>query len=92
MKCFEHARVSNRLQRELTNVLVNKGIHVELKKWIPHITIGRNQTGIRVRVFEQIEIRPVTWTVHSVEIVASELLSDGPKYTVLESCKLSHST
>lgn len=92
VKCFEHARASNRLQRELTDALVNKGIAVELKKWIPHITIARNKTDQRVKGFEQIVIKPVTWTIHSIEIMASKLLPDGPEYTVLESCNLSSRT
>lgn len=88
VKLFEHKRISNRLHKELSDELLNKGVPVDLKKWMPHITLGRNKSGQRLRGLNTTDILPLTWSVSTIEIVKSELTSDGPHYTTLNSYKL----
>ncbi len=55
----------------------------------PHITIARIKSRIsadalRLNDFLSVEYEPIRFTVNQVELVQSELLQTGAKYTVLE--------
>jgi 2'-5' RNA ligase len=90
VKAFEHTRMSNRLQKELTDRLVNKGIQVDLKIWKPHITLGRNKLGIKLNGLENISVSTITWNVEHIEIMESLLSKQGAKYNLIEVYPLTH--
>ncbi|MFA6426850.1 MAG: RNA 2',3'-cyclic phosphodiesterase [Candidatus Magasanikbacteria bacterium] len=89
-KVFDHSRISNRLQKELTDALVNKGISVDLKIWKPHITLGRNKMGFKLAGLQDIVLENVSWQVDSIEIMESKLTIEGSSYSIVESYRLTN--
>jgi 2'-5' RNA ligase len=60
------------------------------KPFKPHMTVGRAKVKIYASLFDRILWEPVDYRVIQVELIKSELLPQGPQYTVLETFSLSH--
>lgn len=84
------------LRKDLERSLLDQGVHfpLEMKKFKPHITLGR------IRAWDWRRIEPderpeaeeeinMEFKVDSVEVMESKLKRGGPKYIILESAKLS---
>jgi len=94
----EESEELGKIQKDLENSLLAcsiKGMEIENRLWIPHITLGR----IRVWEFRQIEPeeRPeidedidLSFELNSIEVMESQLKKGGPEYTVLESAPLAN--
>jgi len=81
------------LQCALVDAVRGVGIAAEDRKFHPHFTLGRVKfchDGKALRhALEQTELRPLSFPVNSIELIRSELLPSGPRYTVLFSAPLS---
>jgi len=94
----EESEELGKIQKDLENSLLAcsiKGMEIENRLWIPHITLGR----IRTWEFRQIEPeeRPeidedidLSFELNSIEVMESQLKKGGPEYTVLESAPLAN--
>jgi len=88
-----NGKISDELRILQENIEKSLGIFVASKKiFRPHITLGR----IRKNKWEAFKTTPRIFSkfslivpVESIEVMASDFSSDGPEYTILESCPLS---
>lgn len=81
-----------KLQKDIDNSLEPFGFVRGKRPFSPHLTIGRVRDG-RVKknlraVFEQIRIEPGSFEAENVTFYKSDLMPEGPVYTVLKSIKL----
>jgi 2'-5' RNA ligase len=68
-----------RLHERLCSRLDDEGFALDARRFRPHVTLAR---GAR-RAPPRAEIAPIAWTVHTLALVASELMPDGPRYREL---------
>jgi RNA 2',3'-cyclic 3'-phosphodiesterase len=85
-------KVSEELRILQENVEKELKIFIASKKsFRPHITLGRirnhkwNAQKEKPEIFAKF---PLNLPINSVEIMASDFASDGPEYTIIESCPL----
>lgn len=68
--------------------LTKTGFSREKRSFKPHITLGRfkmkSKPEVPVVIPENFDLKPVTIEVNEISIIKSDLLSSGPKYTVIE--------
>ena len=77
-----------RLQKELRRGLLNLGLEVDDRNWVPHITIGRvKDYGLKFSI-PNMQIEPIEWEVNSIDLMGSELRPAGPEYSVIRKFKL----
>ncbi|MBI5222423.1 MAG: hypothetical protein HY980_02920, partial [Candidatus Magasanikbacteria bacterium] len=67
------------------------GLGQEDRSWKPHITLARNKGDGFINGLDAVKLKKVVWKVESVELIKSDLLSSGPRYTTLLCCKLGRS-
>lgn len=79
---------ARKIHDELSNALCNIGLEIENRRWNPHLTLGRDKFGDKIIGFEQVQIKNISWQVDKIELIESELLPNGPKYTILENFSL----
>ncbi|MBL8029411.1 MAG: RNA 2',3'-cyclic phosphodiesterase [Fibrobacteres bacterium] len=59
---------------------------IDEKSFRPHITFGRTKRPIKMPISKAFPAwRPLSCTVDRIDLVASELTPQGPKYTILKS-------
>lgn len=75
--------VASELQRELQRALTKKGIATDMRDWQPHITIGRNKKISTLKQMPHIEVNPLRWATHSIELMGSSVKHTGPKYLTI---------
>lgn len=84
----------NNLQKDLENAFFEKiNAKIEKRAYKPHITLGRIKTWAfrqmepeeRPEINEDIDL---SFEVHSIEVMESQLKRSGPEYTILESIPL----
>ena len=84
------------LQRAAEAAIAGLGYPPETRRFAPHITLGRPRRGlsdaqlsrIGAAVYGVAPPRPAGWRVTSVEMMQSELLPSGARYTMLGSAVL----
>ncbi|MEK7512470.1 MAG: RNA 2',3'-cyclic phosphodiesterase [Patescibacteria group bacterium] len=68
----------------IKNVFIKHNIPVDEHPFSPHITIGRvKRPGVYLRLDQT--IKPISFSVNSIDLMKSELTSAGPIYTLLKS-------
>lgn len=74
-----------RLQAELDGALAASGFPVEKRPFRPHITLARMRTEgpLPPPLHAYLQHDFGSWRVECVQVIESELLPTGPKYTVL---------
>jgi len=65
-----------RVNRDLVAALAGRGVATEARPYRPHVTLARRCI---VPVSAPID-PPIAWTVDSVVLMSSRLLSEGPRY------------
>lgn len=78
-----------RLVKNIGQDLINQGFEVDNRPWQSHITIGRikNQSGKLEGIDHEYIIGKI-WPAKSIDLMESELTSDGPNYKIVASYKL----
>lgn len=78
----------SRLQERLARATADLGQPEREGRWVPHLTLARSRPGGRVRgaAWEHLQQRYRTrelgaWTVDAVDLMASELGPEGPRYS-----------
>lgn len=81
----------HRLQRQLADNLARQGFPKPQRKFHPHVTLAR----LRQPASLPHSLRPYfqhtfgsSWSVKSVQLIASELLPTGPRYHVCYDCRI----
>lgn len=81
----------NSVQRNFHNALINKGFDLDNKIWHPHITLSRiKDRGVRLNI-KKFDLKPVSLKVNSVDLMSSQLTSDGPIYKIIKRYKIQES-
>lgn len=75
------------LIRKLEVMLENLGYPVDARRWRAHLTLGRIKDWSRCKV-TGIKIPLMNFTVKSIELMESELTSNGSIYSVIKSFPL----
>ncbi len=88
VKVAEEGRASAKIQSELALELKKIGLYCDNHPWHPHITLGRNKSHHHVDGLNSVKVGKIVWKVDKIELIKSELSSEGPKYTILESYSL----
>lgn len=88
--CAAGASETTRLQEALAHALTPIGYVQEPRGFNPHVTIGRVRGVARLgSLLDDPALRDWTtaeWPVTDVDVQASELRPEGPRYTVLRRC------
>jgi RNA 2',3'-cyclic 3'-phosphodiesterase len=88
--CATGASETTRFQETLAHALAPVGYVQEPRGFSPHVTIGRVRGVARLgTLLDDPALQDWTtaeWTVTDVDVQASELRSEGPRYTVLRRC------
>ena len=84
----EEGRVGESFQNDLNKELRKIGLGQDSRLWKPHITLARNKNGEFINGLDSVKLKKVVWKVESVELIKSDLLPNGPRYTVLFSCNM----
>ncbi len=79
---------SQEIHFQLLRGLDQLGIAVNTRPWIPHITLGRIKSRLTHVRLPDVLVPPATWPVTSIDLMSSDLRSDGPVYTKLNSFSL----
>lgn len=81
-----------KIQKDIDISLESLGFAKEKRPFSPHLTIGRvrdSRTKKTLRdVFEQVRTEPRSFEAENITFYKSELMQEGPVYTVLKSVKL----
>lgn len=78
-----------KLVKDIGQDLLNKGFEVDNRPWQSHITLGRAKGGIgKLDGIDHQFSDGERWQVESIDLMESELGSDGPQYKIVESFKL----
>ena len=72
------------LQHALAQGATRIGFSLDVRPYVPHLTLARNAQ----RAPPSLIGGPVEWPVESFVLVASELLPDGPRYRILHETRL----
>lgn len=88
-ECSNLSKLYNRLEDKLSYL----GIKKESRKYVPHLTIGRVRSHKQiVKLVNTIEMQKDDFIgseqIGSIDLMMSELLPKGPKYTRLDAVKL----
>lgn len=78
--------IARKIQRDVGEKLFNLGFVLEEREWVPHFTLARIKSKVRLDI--NIEIPKIKFMVESIELMRSELSPSGPRYSIIESCKL----
>lgn len=80
------------LQADIECALGRLGWEPEGKRFRPHLTVGRIKNPAAVAGFAwRADVPAVRWTADGVQLIESELLPDGPRYTVRHTAALTAS-
>ncbi|OGH69646.1 MAG: 2'-5' RNA ligase [Candidatus Magasanikbacteria bacterium RIFCSPHIGHO2_02_FULL_51_14] len=88
IRATDESGTGEKLQQDVAEGLRRVGIEDDGKTWTAHVTIGRNKEGGFVKGMADIKASAIEWDVDWVELIASELTPDGPRYTVLQTFRL----
>lgn len=81
------------LKTDIDLALQRFGWEPEAKSFHPHLTIGRIKNPANLAGFEwQADVAPIQWEASEVQLIESQLLPDGPRYTVRYSAALAAAT
>jgi len=76
---------SSRIRRNISEALKENGFLIDDKPWRPHLTLGRVKSeGVSLVGLKEIKIERLAWPVEYIELIKSELCSDGPRHTVIK--------
>lgn len=87
----------NRLQRILYQQLREQGFELDTRPFSPHLTLARVKAPLTATEQQRLQqllegkqqgITSTEYTVRHIEIMKSELLRTGAKYSVLKACPL----
>lgn len=77
-----------KLYKEILDELIRLNLEIDLRKWFPHITIGRVKEKIDNDIFKRYAVAEnFLYTVNSFELMESQLTGNGPIYRVIKSFK-----
>lgn len=77
------------INQELSKLMIENNITIEQKPWKPHLTLGRTNYGYNIQdELDNFVLEKIAWKAEKIELIKSELFSDGPKYTILNSVSL----
>lgn len=80
------------LKAEIDAALVPLGWEAETKPFHPHLTLGRVKDAAAVSSIQwQANIAPVRFAVTAIHLIESQLLPEGPRYTVRHTTHLAAS-
>lgn len=79
---------SQEIHFQLLRCLDQLRIAVNRRPWIPHITLGRIKSRLTRMRLPDIAVPDLTWPVTSLDLMSSDLRTDGPMYTRLQSFSL----
>lgn len=75
--------VLRQLQAALGRKLERQGIDVDHRLWTPHVTLGRVKTRLDPAKIAG-EVKPIEFTIGSIDLLESQLTSDGALYSPID--------
>jgi 2'-5' RNA ligase len=87
VEAIESRGVVRQIHAELKSMLQKLGIETDTRPWQSHITLGRVKIPSACRGLD-INISPSSFSIESVDLMESELLPQGPRYSIIKSFKL----
>jgi RNA 2',3'-cyclic 3'-phosphodiesterase len=77
-----------KLHKETLDEIMKLNLEVDLRKWSPHITLGRVKSKINSQIFSQYDIKEkIIFKISGFELMESELKPTGAEYKVIKSFK-----
>ena len=81
--------ILKRFQKELGKELEKLGLEVDKRPWTPHITLARLKMPILLNLKSQTSnFKNLSFKVKSIDLMKSELMPTGAKYTILKKFSL----
>lgn len=77
----------HQIRKKMSMDLERAGIRIDYRPWQPHITLGRRNfvdENVPV-VLKDIKIENLNFKVKSIELMKSELMPSGSKYSIIKS-------
>lgn len=78
---------AQKIQKELSRELQKIDLKIDKRPWQEHITLARVKAKCQPKI-PRVEITDSEFEVGSIELMESELGSDGPRYSIVESFEL----
>jgi len=75
-------------QLRLAKNLEKLGINIEKRPWKAHITVGRVKGHNSHKIDLNRQIQPLQGQIKAVDLMQSQLMPDGPVYSIVYSCEL----
>lgn len=98
VKAIDETGEASKFVKELKEAITKLGIaNIDNKPWVPHLTLGRVKSFIGTSSTSSAGgrdlslpsgIEQIEWTINKVELIKSELLPGGSRYTILEGFRL----
>lgn len=87
LECFQQSGTSViKLHKETLDELMKLKLDYDLRKWIPHLTLGRVKSKINPQIFSQYSLKKkLLFKVKSFDLMESELTPTGAKYKIIQS-------
>lgn len=77
-----------KLHKEMLDKVTKLNFTVDLRRWSPHITLGRAKNKVDSQIFSQYGIKDkLIFKVNSFELMESNLTPSGAKYKIIKSFK-----
>ncbi len=78
-----------KLHKEILDELIKLNLDIDLRRFYPHITLGRAKSKINSRIFSQYGLsEKLFFSANSFELMESDLKPGGAEYKVIKSFKL----
>lgn len=89
LECFQQTGTSvMKLHKETLDEILKMNLDIDLRRWHPHITLGRAKSQINSQIFSQYGIKDkLIFKVNSFELMESNLTPTGAEYSVIKSFK-----
>lgn len=77
-----------KLHKETLDEIIKLNFAADLRRWSPHITLGRAKNKVNPQIFSQYGIKDkLILKVNSFELMESNLTPSGAKYKIIKSFK-----
>lgn len=81
--------ILKKFQKELGKELEKLGLEVDKRPWTPHITLARLKMPVLLNLkYQTSNLKNLSFKVKSIDLMKSELMPTGAKYTILKKFSL----
>jgi len=89
LECFQQTGMSViKLHKETLDEILKLNLEADLRRWSPHITLGRVKNKVNSQIFSQYGIKDkLIFKVNSFELMESNLTPAGAEYKIIKNFK-----